>query len=84
MGAVTAGWASSHTGDGVDNGLGGPDLTSLFQTRVVVGADPRKLCDLPHGVNPGTRRRVVVAGSPAASGRILARMTRRNCPNSAL
>src|SRR5450756_2799164 len=67
MGAVTAGWASSHTGDGVDNGLGGPDLTSLFQTRVVVGADPRKLCDLPHGVNPGTRRRVVVASSPAAS-----------------
>ena len=30
-------------GDGVDNGLGGPDLAPLFQTGVVVGADPGKL-----------------------------------------
>jgi len=33
-------------GDGVHHGLGGPDLAPLFQTGVVVGADPRKLGDL--------------------------------------
>jgi hypothetical protein len=33
-------------GDGVHHGLGGPDLASLFQTGVVVGADPRKLGNL--------------------------------------
>ena len=33
-------------GHGVDNGLGGPDLAPLFQTGVVVGADPRKLRNL--------------------------------------
>src|SRR5665811_1391984 len=47
-------------GHGVQHGLGRPDLAPLFQTGVVVGADPRKLSDLlaaQPGYSAGCRRR---------------------------
>src|SRR5665811_1028122 len=47
-------------GHGVQHGLGRPDLAPLFQTGVVVGADPRKLSNLlaaQPGYSAGCRRR---------------------------